>query len=62
MRTQLQEKERSTIRSSTIDSRILLSMTLEASLHSVIRIQEMDGMSEGTHLTFSITRLTKEDY
>jgi len=46
MRTQLQEKERSTIRSSTIDSRISLSMTLEASLHSVIRIQEMDGMSQ----------------
>jgi hypothetical protein len=46
MRTQLQEKERSTIRSSTIDSTISLSMTLEASLHSVIRIQEMDGMSQ----------------
>jgi hypothetical protein len=56
MRTQLQEKERSTIRSSTIDSRISLSMTLEASLHSVIRIQEMDGMSQKVRSLHLVSR------
>jgi hypothetical protein len=56
MRTQLQEKERSTIRSSTIDSRISLSMTLEASLHSVIRIQEMDGMSQKVRILYLVSR------
>ena len=56
MRTQLQEKERSTIRSSTIDSRISLSMTLEASLHSVIRIQEMDGMSQKVSILHLVSR------
>jgi hypothetical protein len=56
MRTQLQEKERSTIRSSTIDSRISLSMTLEASLHSVIRIQEMDGMSQKIRILHLVSR------
>jgi hypothetical protein len=56
MRTQLQEKERSTIRSSTIDSRISLSMTLEASLYSVIRIQEMDGMSQKVRILHLVSR------
>jgi hypothetical protein len=56
MRTQLQEKERSTIRSSTIDSRISLSMTLEASLHSVIRIQEMYGMSQKVRILHLVSR------
>ena len=56
MRTQLQEKERSTIRSSTIDSTISLSMTLEASLHSVIRIQEMDGISQKVRILHLVSR------
>jgi hypothetical protein len=56
MRTQLQEKERSTIRSSTIDFTISLSMTLEASLHSVIRIQEMDGMSQKVRSLHLVSR------